>query len=121
MSKRYKHLLSPLKIGNVVIKNRTLFPNASPHFLQGPETFPAEGLMTFYTNLAKNGCAIITLAEWDNPNQRQGEFYMDVVRMQSFDYSDPSVGNYFSQLADDIHFYGSRILVGARLCSTRIE
>ncbi len=113
MSKRYKHLLSPLKIGNVVIKNRTLYPNASPHFLQGPETFPAEGLMTFYTNLAKNGCAIITLAEWSNPNQRKGDFYSDGVRMQNFDYSDPSVGNYFSQLADDIHFYGSKILVGA--------
>jgi len=115
MVTRYRHLLSPLKIGNVVIKNRTLYPNASPHFLQGPETFPAEGLMAFYTNLAKNGCAIITLAEWSNPNQRKGDFYSDSVRMQNFDYSDPSTGNYFSQLADDIHFYGSKLLVGAML------
>lgn len=113
MNKRYKHLLSPLKIGNVVIKNRTLYPNASPHFLQGPEIFPAEGLMTFYTNLAKNGCAIITLAEWSNHNQRKGDFYSDGVHMQNFDYTDPSVGNYFSQLANDIHFYSSKILVGA--------
>ena len=110
--KRYAHLLSPLKIGNVVIKNRTMFPNASPHFLQGPETFPAEGLMAFYTNIAKNGCAIITLAEWSNPNQRKGPYYSDMVHMQNFDYSDPAVGNYFCQLADDIHFYGSKILVG---------
>ena len=47
MSKRYEHLLSPFKIGNVVIKNRTLFPNASPHFLQGPENYPAEGLVPY--------------------------------------------------------------------------
>ena len=114
MSKRYKHLLSPLKIGNTVIKNRTLYPNASPHFLQGPEIFPAEGLMTFYTNLAKNGCAIITLGDWSNPNQRRGDFYSDSVRMQNFDYSDPSVGNYFSQLADDIHFYGGKIILASR-------
>ena len=112
MSKKYQHLLSPLKLGNVVIKNRTMFPNASPHFLQGPENFPAEGLMAFYTNLAKNGCAIITLAEWSNPNQRNGPYYSDMVHMQNFDFSDPAVGNYFSQLADDIHFYGSKILVG---------
>ncbi len=112
MSKKYQHLLSPLKIGNVVVKNRTLFPNASPHFLQGPENFPAEGLMAFYTNIARNGCAIITLAEWSNPNQRKGDYYSDMVHMQNFDYSDPAVGNYFSQLADDIHFYGSKILVG---------
>jgi len=114
MSKRYQHLLSPLKIGNVVIKNRTLYPNAHPYFLQGPETFPAEGLMTFYTNLAKNGCAIITLAEYGNPNQRNGDYYNFPVHMPKFDYNDPSVGNYFSQLADDIHFYGSRILIGAQ-------
>jgi 2,4-dienoyl-CoA reductase-like NADH-dependent reductase (Old Yellow Enzyme family)/NADPH-dependent 2,4-dienoyl-CoA reductase/sulfur reductase-like enzyme len=112
MSKKYQHLLSPLKIGNTVIKNRTMFPNASPHFLQGPEEFPAEGLMAFYTNIAKNGCAIITLAEWSNPNQRKGNYYSDMVHMQNFNFDDPAVGNYFSQLADDIHFYGSKILVG---------
>jgi 2,4-dienoyl-CoA reductase-like NADH-dependent reductase (Old Yellow Enzyme family)/NADPH-dependent 2,4-dienoyl-CoA reductase/sulfur reductase-like enzyme len=112
MAKKYQHLLSPLKIGNVVIKNRTLFPNASPHFLQGPETFPAESLRAFYANIAKNGCAIITLAEWSNPNQRKGPYYSDGTHMQNFDYTDPSVGNYFSQLADEIHFYGSKILVG---------
>ena len=71
MSKRYSHLLSPLKIGNIVLKNRTCFPNASPHFLQGPETFPAEPFMAFYTNLAKNGAAYIDLAEWNNPDQRK--------------------------------------------------
>jgi 2,4-dienoyl-CoA reductase-like NADH-dependent reductase (Old Yellow Enzyme family)/NADPH-dependent 2,4-dienoyl-CoA reductase/sulfur reductase-like enzyme len=112
MAKKYQHLLSPLKIGNVVVKNRTLFPNASPHFLQGPEIFPAESLRAFYANIAKNGCAIITLAEWSNPNQRKGPYYSDGPHMQNFDYTDPSVGNYFSQLADEIHFYGSKILVG---------
>lgn len=112
MAKRYSHLLSPIVVAGNIIKNRTLYPNASPHFLQGPENYPAEGLMTFYTDLAKSGCAIITLAEWSNPNQRKGNYYSDMVHMQNFDFSDPAVGNYFSQLADDIHYYGSKILVG---------
>ena len=43
MSKRYAALLSPVRIGSTVLKNRMVFPNASPHFLQGPEDFPAEG------------------------------------------------------------------------------
>ena len=34
MSYRYDALLSPIKIGDAVIKNRTMYPNASPHFLQ---------------------------------------------------------------------------------------
>jgi NADPH-dependent 2,4-dienoyl-CoA reductase/sulfur reductase-like enzyme len=85
--------------------------NSSPHFLQGPEIFPAEGFMAYNTNLARNGAAIVTIAEWDNPNQRTVGM-PDSIRMQRFDLTDPSVHNYFCQLADDIHFYGSKLMVG---------
>lgn len=44
---RYQKLLSPVKIGNVILKNRLGYPNASPHFLQGPETYPAEPYRAF--------------------------------------------------------------------------
>ena len=101
---RYKKLLSPILIGNNVIKNRTIFPNASPHVLQGPETFPAEGFRAFYANLARNGAAIVTVAEWCNPDQHKGPASMDMTHMQSFDMTDPSTHNYFSQMAEEIHF-----------------
>lgn len=117
MSKKYKHLLSPYKIGNVVIKNRTMYPNAAPPHLQGPEKFPAEGMIAYYANLAKNGCAIITMPEWSNPNQHKGDYYSDLSHKPSFDHSDPSVGNYLSQLADDVHFYGSKILIDFNIFS----
>lgn len=39
----YSHLLSPVTIGNVTLKNRISSPDASLHLLQGPETFPADG------------------------------------------------------------------------------
>lgn len=112
MSKKYKHILSPLKINNTVLKNRTSFPVAPPHFLQGPENFPAEGFMTFYSGLARSGAAYVYLGEWNNPNQRTvGKD--DSLRMQYFEMKDPSVHNYFSQLADDVHFYGSKLCLGA--------
>ncbi|MDR1765430.1 MAG: FAD-dependent oxidoreductase [Lachnospiraceae bacterium] len=113
-NKRYRHLLSPLKIGGVVLKNRTSFPVAPPHFLQGPETFPAEGFMTFYAGLARSGAAYVYLDQWNNPLQRtvgQG----DSLRMQFFDMDDPSVHNYFSQLADDVHYYGGKLCLGATI------
>ncbi|NTV91395.1 MAG: FAD-dependent oxidoreductase, partial [Clostridiales bacterium] len=112
MSKKFRQLLSPIMIGNVIIKNRMMYPNASPHFLQGPETYPAEGFRAFMADLAKNGAAIITLAEWNNPHQRVSPIE-DGKRMQSFDLNDPSVHNYFSQMANEIHFFGSKLLVGA--------
>ena len=111
ISKRYANLLSPITIGNNIIKNRMIFPNASPHVLQGPETFPAEGFRAFYANVAKNGAAIVTIAEWNDPTQHIGPVEMDMTHMQSFDMKDPSVHNYFSQLAEEIHFHGSKLLV----------
>jgi 2,4-dienoyl-CoA reductase-like NADH-dependent reductase (Old Yellow Enzyme family)/thioredoxin reductase len=107
MSNRYRHLLSPLKIGNVVLKNRMLASNALPHFLQGPEAFPSEQVITHLANLARNGAAIVTFAEWTNQAQRTS-FNEDGKRFPMFDISDPSVQNYLSQLVDAIHFYDAK-------------
>lgn len=111
MHMKYSNLLKPIKIGNHIVKNRLVYPNASPHFLQGPETFPAEGYRAFAANLAKNGAGIVNFAEWADPGQRNGPADMDFTHMQSFDLSDPSVHNYIAQMAQEVHFYGSKILI----------
>ena len=111
---KYPHLLSPKKIGNHVIKNRMMFPNACPHFLQGPETFPAEGMRAFHANLARNGAAIVTIAEWDNLSQHKGPMSLDATHFQAWDLSDPSVCNYLSMQAEEVHFHGSKLLICAR-------
>lgn len=114
MENRFPALFAPLKVGNVVLKSRLCYPNASPHFLQGPETWPADEFRAFYAGLAKNGAAYINLSEWNNPMQRKVGA-ADSLRMQSFDTTDPSVTNYLSALADEIHFYGSKLCVCKRL------
>lgn len=106
--KKYPILTSPIKVRNTFLKSRLCYPNASPHFLQGPETFPAESTISFYADLARAGAAYIDLNEWSNPRQRL-EGKCDSVRMQNFDYTDPSTSNYFSQLADDVRYYGSKM------------
>lgn len=109
---RYKNLLSPIMIGGQIIKNRLTYPNASPHFLQGPETYPAEGYRAFAANLAKNGAAIVNFAEWaEYPQQRVGPMDMDMTHMQAFDMTDPAVHNYVSQMCEEVHFYGSKIIL----------
>jgi len=88
----------------------------SPHFFQGPENFPAEGFMTYYTNLAKNGAAVVTFIERaDDPVKKRGSGLPDHMRSQNYDMTDPSVENYLSRLAEDIHFYGSKIAVRAEI------
>ena len=113
---RYQNLLSPIMVGGQIIKNRLTYPNASPHFLQGPETYPAEGYRAFAANLAKNGAAIVNFAEWaEYPQQRHGPMDMDMTHMQAFDMTDPAVHNYVSQMCEEVHFYGSKIILTTNL------
>lgn len=112
MSKKYAALLKPMRIGNIVVKNRMAFPNASPHFLQGPEEYPAEGYRAFMANVAKNGAGMITVAEWNHKHERYGE-NGDMGHMQYFDFPNAAVQNYLSQMADEVHFYGSKLIVSA--------
>lgn len=110
MEKLYKNILLPFRIGNVVLKNRLISTNASLHFLQGPETYPADPVMTFVRNIARSGASIIMFAEWANPAQRTTGV-PDMIRMQNFDLTDPSTHNYLSQMAEDVHYYDSKLCV----------
>ena len=106
---KYEHILSPIQVGNLVLKNRLIAGNSLPHFLQGPENFPAEPLINHVVNVAKNGAAVVTFADWCNPAQRQSP-NEDGKRFPQFDLdTDVSVENYICQLADQVHYYNSHI------------
>ena len=112
-SERYKHLLSPLKIGNVVLKNRFLHPQSVPHFLQGPEIFPSDEMRNFYINLAKNGAAIISVRIMQNKIRKNERG--DSAHMLIFDLDDYGAQNYLDQLVEGIHIYGSKACAGIQV------
>jgi 2,4-dienoyl-CoA reductase-like NADH-dependent reductase (Old Yellow Enzyme family)/thioredoxin reductase len=99
-SSRYGHLLSPLNIGNVTLKNRMLYPNALPHHTQGPETFPNDALISYYSNVAKNGAAVVTVRGLGS-----------LKKKHTFDLTDQGVQMYLARIADAVHFYGSKLNV----------
>ena len=108
---KYEHLLQPIRIGNnVLLKNRMLSSNALPHFLQGPETWPNDPVMIYQQNIARNGAAIVTIGNWNNPDQHKGHSG-DSVHFPSFDMNDASVENYIAQYIEGIHFYGSKATI----------
>lgn len=100
-------------IGHTIVRNRLIHSNASPHFLQGPEEFPAESYMAHFSAIARSGAAIVTMAEWDNwPGQRNADAPVpDFVHMQAFNMKSGAVHNYLSALLEEIHFYGSKALL----------
>ena len=109
MEVKYPHLLSPVRVGGLTLKNRLISGNSLPHFLQGPEPYPAEPVINHVVTMAKNGAAVVTFADWTNMGQRESK-NEDGRRFPMFTLdTDPSVENYICQLADQVHYYNSRI------------
>ncbi len=113
MSRKYKNMMSPLKIGNVVLKSRFLSANALPHFLQGPELYPSDAVVDYLVGLAKNGAAIVTIGDWTNLQQREG--FGDGCHFPMWDTRDPALENAMTLMVDQIHFYGAKVLGATHL------
>jgi 2,4-dienoyl-CoA reductase-like NADH-dependent reductase (Old Yellow Enzyme family)/thioredoxin reductase len=107
VSDKYKHILSPIKIGNVVLKNRFFLPQSIPHFLQGPEEYPSDELRAYYINMARNGAGLISVRVMGKRGARKDQ-HGDSAHMIMWDTDDPGVQNYLEQLIEGIHVYGSK-------------
>lgn len=113
MAVPYPHLLAPLKVGNILLKNRMESANSMPHFLQGPEPFPAESLITHFAHRARSGAAIVTIS---GVNDMPGECMFgpehDMAHFPHFNIYDAQCQNYMLHLTDVIHYYDSLVSVG---------
>lgn len=99
----YPNLLSPIRIGNHILKNRLIYGNALPHFLQGPETYPAEAMIRHYGDMAKNGAAIVTCSL-----RLQRGRGIDGQHATMMAVNDLPTQNYINQMTEAIRFYGSK-------------
>jgi NADPH-dependent 2,4-dienoyl-CoA reductase/sulfur reductase-like enzyme len=106
-SGNYSHVLSPLKIRNKVVKNRMLVARGIPHYIQGPEAYPAEELRAYYSRLAQNGAIVNVNINGSGGRQSRIEASGDMAHGSSWDMEDPAVGNYISQMIEGIHIMGS--------------
>lgn len=101
MSLKYSKLLSPVKINNVVLRNRLIATASNPHFVQATEKWPTEALISHYANKAKAGAAIVTV-KGNNPVKTSDPHSLSL---------DITVGQHqhmFAQCADMVHYYGAK-------------
>jgi len=110
-SARYTNLLSPFKIRNVIVKNRLIYTVSTPHFLQGPETFPSDAIRSYYANIAK-GAAIVTCRLGGLGTISRKNLVGDTAHGAIFDQEDPAVQNYMDQMVEGIHCMGSLVSGG---------
>ncbi len=115
MSVKYPYLLSPLQVGNVLLKNRMEATAGIPHMLQGTETYPTDRVITHMSNRAKNGAAAVylnfamRLEEGPNaPSAAPGEIEMTFPpHDEKINIARTSSHNYLCQTIDAIRYYES--------------
>lgn len=111
---RCPNLLSPLRIRNVMLKNRIMHTVAPPYLLQGPENFPTDAYRNHYSNMAKNA-AIVSISTHYGPYPRTWDDKTDYSKM-GYHFSNntwqnsPTVYNYVQRMIEDIHCEGSLVL-----------
>lgn len=116
MRSAYPHLLSPIKVGKFILKNRMQSSNSLPHFSQGPEKYPADPLMNHFINRAKTGAAFVTLAGFgDTIDGKKIPDIFDMSHFPEFDFRDARCQNYIIQLNEAMHAVGT--IVSASLFS----
>ena len=102
---KYPHICEPLKIRGFTLKNRLECSNSLPHFLQGPEPYPAESVIAHYANKARSA-AIVTCMGINNFSRgKQMPMDMDFGHFPDYDLYDTNCQNYLLQLADNIHYF----------------
>ena len=102
---KYPHVFTPLKVGNMTVKNRIQFSpvvSAHAHALTGAIN---TDLIEFVGAQARSGAAIVTIGATPVDYDRARDFYgsMSVVH----DYDVPSL----KLIADEVHRYGAKLSV----------
>jgi 2,4-dienoyl-CoA reductase-like NADH-dependent reductase (Old Yellow Enzyme family)/thioredoxin reductase len=103
LNQNYPHIFSPLKVGNVVYKNRIFQAPATPHLLQTDEPYPSDAYRAYYVEKARGGTASVTIAGHDMNSLapfRPGWHNLD-LRQTTYH-------RYWTKCVDQIHFYGAK-------------
>ncbi len=111
----YRNLLSPIKVGSIVFRNRLTASRSSPRHIQGSEPYPTEAMITHYADKARNGAALVTCGGVGMPHVIAVEelALFSSERMLSaipgsWDIDSVDCQHQLSELTEAIHFYGAK-------------
>lgn len=102
MGKKYQNVMTPIRIGNHLIKNRIIAAPVTLHSASNGETYPTDYAMDFFTQRARDGSGIVVCAGAKLlPVTDDGEH-------ASWDLYKHNSMNKMAELAESIHFYGAK-------------
>lgn len=95
-------MLSPWRVGNVVLRNRLFSAPMGLHTLQGSEAYPTRAIIQHYAEKARGGAAVVTCSGTRPYSTPPTPGFI------CYDLYAKDTQHYLSQLADAIHFYGAK-------------
>ena len=101
---QYPNALSPIRIGNVVFKNRITSAPSTMHSMSNGELYPTEDAISFFEERARAGVGMVTVA-----GIKVGKDVQDDGAMTAWDVNAPNHRNKLMELVERVHFYGAKI------------
>lgn len=104
MNHRYAHILTPVRVGNLVLKNRLINSKSIPEGLQcqDPAGYMTEQTISFAANLARNGASIVTCSPGMFRVFKGRTFFTS-----PWDMEDRNIQSNFRRMIERIHQYGA--------------
>lgn len=104
MNHRYSHILTPVRVGDLVLKNRLINSKSTPEGWQGqdPANYMTEQTISFAANIARNGASIVTCS----PGMFRA-FKGHTFFTSPFDMDDRHIQMNFRRLIERVHQYGA--------------
>ncbi len=104
MSKQFPHAMSPIRIGNTVLKNRIVSAPSTMHSMSNGELYPSQDALAFFEERARAGVGMVTVA-----GLKVGKDVRDDGAMTAWDVNAPNHRNKLMELVERVHFYGAKI------------
>ena len=103
MTVPYPHLLQPLQVGGLLLKNRIFSAPQGLHAMQDRETWPSEAVIVNMANKAWGGAALVTCHTNSTASRADGS-----GADTDFDIFDSVSRKFIAQMAEEIHFYDAK-------------
>ena len=103
MKTNYPHLLSPLKVGNTVFKNRIFSSPMGFHSMQSGEKYPTEEVIASFANKARGGAGCVVMT-----GTRPAPVTEDDGYHHGWDIYTEHNRKMLCRLSDAVHFYGAK-------------
>ena len=91
-------VLKPIRIGNVLLKNRIVSAPTTMHSLSNGELYPTEDAISFFESRARAGVGMVTVA-----GLKVGKDVADDGQNTAWDVNQPNHRNKLMELVERVH------------------